>query len=135
MQIVLAVSAPGSGIAGIWFMKTAEGRVFWESLTGLASVVAVVQPLLGLTRKIREFETLVSGYRVLEFDLRELTARIRQSRAYTPKNQAEVLNISARERHLIEKCTEPTQSPRLKRHCEQEVNEEFPANSFYVPET
>jgi len=40
-------------------------------LAVIAAVAAVAKPLLNLAKRIKEYEGVLSGYRMLEYDLRE----------------------------------------------------------------
>src|SRR4051794_38123475 len=45
-EIVLAVGATGSGVAGWSLWNEGSGKIAWAALAGVASVLAVVKPLI-----------------------------------------------------------------------------------------
>jgi hypothetical protein len=133
LEFVLLVSAPSSAVAGLWFWETPAGHTVWQYLGAIAAFSAVLKPLLGLTKRIKEYEGIVSGYRVLEFDLSELKTAIEHKRRFDASLQADLKKVVQRERSLIAKSPETLENDRVKRRCEQEVHRELPAESFFVP--
>lgn len=133
LEFVLLASAPGSAIAGLWFWDTSGGEAAWKGLGVIAAFVAVIKPLLHLTKRIKDYESLVAGYRVLEYDLMELKTAVEHKRRYDAALQADFRKIVQRERALINKNPDSRESPRIKRLCREEVNRELPASAFFVP--
>lgn len=133
-EIVLFATAPSSAVAGLWFWGTPSGRVVWSTLGVIAAVVASLQPFLRLPAKIRKYEGLVTGYRVLEYDLQALRTEIEQRRKYEGAHQKELKQAIMKERELVSR--EPLESPnrRLLARCEDEVLREMPSEAFFVPE-
>lgn len=134
LDFVLLATAPSSAIAGLWFWQSETGRAVWQGLGVIAAVAAVVKPLLHLTKRIKDYESLVSGYRVLDFDLMELKGQVEQRKKYDPALQAEFKRIQQRERALVSKNPESREDRKMKRLCVAEVNTELPPEAFFVPE-
>ncbi len=65
IELILLVTAPTSAIAGLWFWNTEYGSLAWKYLGVIAAVAAILKPLLALTKKIKDFESVVGGYRTL----------------------------------------------------------------------
>jgi hypothetical protein len=134
LDLLLLATAPASAVAGLWFWQTEIGRNVWQWLGLIAAVAAVVKPLLHLTKKIKDYESLVSGYRVLDFDLMELKGQIEQRNKYDAPLVAEFKRIQQRERALVSKNPESRENRKMKQLCVAEVDAELPAEAFFVPE-
>lgn len=133
VELVLIASAPTSAIAALWFWRTEQGVVAWRYLGAIAAIAAVLKPFFALPSKIKKFEGLVTGYRLLEYDLQELRTTIEQEQEYAAPSQAELTKAIKKERELV--SLEPTDRPwrRLLRECQQEVLSELPVEAFFVP--
>lgn len=134
LDLLLAATAPTSAVAGLWFWDTEWGKPVWKLLAVVAALAAVIKPLLHLTKRIKDYETLVSGYRVLEFDLMQVKIGIEQKRKYDSALQAEFRRAQDRERNLVAKNPESNEHLKLKIACRHEVNQELPSEAFFVPE-
>lgn len=134
IELLLATTAPSSAIAGLWVWQTASGKEAWLGLGVLTAVVAVTKPLLGLTKRIKEFEGVLSGYRLLDFDLMQLKSRIEQKQTYNSALEADFDKISDRERALVKDTPEPRAKQNVTKACEAEVIRELPKDHFFVPQ-
>ena len=74
IQIVIAASLPTSTIAGFSYWTTSEGNQIWGYILAFASLLAFLQPFLKLTEKIKKFDSILSGYMVLDYDVQKLVA-------------------------------------------------------------
>lgn len=133
MDAVLAVAAPGSAVAGIWFWQTPLGEVAWHTLAALAALVAVLKPFLKLPESLQQYEKIVCGYRALEHDLSTLTITIRQDRAYGPAHRAQLEEAQRRKGHLVSEAPTGRVHNRLRKRCRTEVEKELPGETFYLP--
>lgn len=134
-EIIVAATSSSSAIAGFAFWSTDNGVWMWKLLLALAAVVSVSKPLLNLTKKIRAYEELLAGYRLLFHDLKDLRIDINQAREYTKVHQTRFKKIIEKQRLLADKSPERTENAAVKDECQASVNAEFPSDSFYVPET
>jgi hypothetical protein len=134
IELVLLATAPTSAIAGLWFWEAEYGRLAWKVLGVVAAIAAVLKPLLALTKKIKDFESVVSGYRTLEFDLMEIKELIHQRGKYDSSMQADFKKAQQREKALVGKTPETRERPKVKAVCEAEVRRELPDECFFVPE-
>ena len=134
IELVLLVTAPSSAVAGLWFWNTNIGKSAWQYLCVIAAFAAVLKPLLALTKRIKEYESVLSGYRFLEFDLMEIRSLIEQKQRYDAALQSEFKKALQRERTLVGKTPETRESQKIKSQCESEVLQELPAISFFVPQ-
>lgn len=81
-EIILLFSAPPSAVAGLWFWQSVTGALIWKWLGAIAAIVAVLKPIFWPTKKIKDLENVVSGYRMLEYDLNEIVDNIRIKQKY-----------------------------------------------------
>jgi hypothetical protein len=135
IELILLVTAPTSAIAGLWFWSTEYGSLVWKYLGVIAAVAAILKPLLALTKKIKDFESVVGGYRTLEYDLVEIKDLIQQRGKYDSSMQADFRKAQQREKALVGKTPETRENPKVKKQCEAEVRRELPDNYFFIPET
>lgn len=133
-DLILLATAPTSAIAGLWFWTANYGQLAWQILGGIAAIVAVVKPLLLLTKKIKDFEGVVVGYRALEFDLMEIKSNVEQKRKYDVSMQTEFRKALQREKVLVGKTPESREKVDVKAKCEEEVRKELPDECFFIPE-
>ena len=134
LEIVLLVAAPSSAVAGLWFWESEYGQIIWKCLAIPAAIAAVLKPQLHLTKKIKDYEGVLSGYRILEYDLMEIKIGIEQKKKYDAPLQADFKRAQQRERTLVGKTPDSCEDQKVKRPCQVEVANELPANAFFVPE-
>ena len=132
-DMVLAATT-SSAFAGLVIWQTEAGKLLWQGLGGAAAVIAIIRPPLGLTRRIKAYESLLNGYRTLDYDLMEIKAAIEQKGKYDAALQGEFKKAARRERDLIAKNPESRDNAKLKAQCVAEVLRELPVESFFVPE-
>ncbi len=100
IELVLLATAPSSAVAGLWFWEAEYGKVIWQYFGIVAAVTAVLKPLLNLTKRIKEFESVLSGYRTLEYDLMEIKSLVEQKKKYDSALQSEFKKSLQREKAL-----------------------------------
>ncbi len=133
LEFLLAATAPTSAIAGLWFWSSSVGHALWKYLGIIAAVAAVMKPLLHLTSKIKGYESALTIYRAVEFDLREIKAQIDQQQKYGASQQAAFSKANALLKGIIAKPPETREHLRTKLRCETEVDAELPHEYFFVP--
>jgi len=89
---------------------------------------------LMLSKKIKDYESVLAGYRGLEYDLMEIKTIVEQKRKYDKAQQEEFKKAVRREKSLVTKCPETREKTSVKVICEKEVHRELPPESFFVPE-
>lgn len=134
IELILLGTAPSSAIAGLWFWETEQGKIIWQYFGIVAAIVAVLKPVLGLTKRIKEFESVLTGYRTLEYDLMEIKSLVEQKQKYDSTMQAEFNKALQREKTLVGKTPETREKRKVKAACELEVRQELPRECFFVPE-
>jgi hypothetical protein len=133
MEIVLALTA--SSIAGgLWIFQNNLGSIFWKFLGSIAAIIAILRPIIDLTRRIKRKQALLTGYRALEHDLHTIAVLVSQRRKYDAELQERFKNALDRKGRLIEQDSEALVNKKRLEKCYQEVLAELPADKFYVPE-
>ena len=133
MDILLAITAPSSSVAGLWFWEDPIGKKTWQYLGAIAAFVAIIKPLLGLPKKLKEYEELRSGYRALEHDLYEIKEMIVHKGKYDKQLQDDYSKALKRKGVLVTKEPDNREDKKLKSKCVEQVNRELPVDLFYVP--
>jgi len=131
-EVVVAVTS-SSAVAGLAFWSSEAGNPAWKAMLALAAVVTVLKPLLNLTKRIRSYEELFSGYRLLFHDLKDLRIDISQAQDYTGEHQTRFKKIIEKQRLLADKSPERMEHGRVKSECQAVVLAEFPARAFFIP--
>lgn len=134
LEFVLLASAPSSAVAGLWFWEYPIGKIVWQYFGVIAAVSAITKPLLSLPKQIKEFESVLAGYRTLEYDLMEIKVLVEQKQRYDTALQSEFKKAIQREKTLIGKTPETRENTKIRDLCEAEVLQELPRESFFVPE-
>lgn len=134
MELVLAVTAPSSAVAGLWFWNTATGKIAWTTLGVAAGIAAIVKPLLQLEKKSGAYTEVLTGYRALEHDLFKIKELVAQKQVYDADLQVEFQKALDRKGALIAKDPDVTTNQALKQRLVAEVMQELPAAAFYVPQ-
>jgi len=134
LELILLATAPSSAIAGLWFWEIDVGKIIWQYLGVIAAFVAVIKPLLMLTKHIKDYESVLSGYRTLEYDLMEIKSLIEQKGKYEKSLQGEFRKAMQREKSLVSQSPETRENVNIKRICQREVLEELPADRFFIPQ-
>jgi hypothetical protein len=135
LELIILCSAPTSAIAGLWFWETLPGEIIWKIFGVIAAFVAILKPLLSLTKKIKEFDGVLSGYKGLEHDLMEIKVMITQKQKYDQAAQTEFKKALKRKGVLVGKDPETKQNSKIKSKYEIEVMQELPSNSFFIPKS
>jgi hypothetical protein len=133
-EIIVAFTSSSSAIAGLAFWNTSAGNDLWKVLLVFSAVIATTKPFLNLTKKIRAYEELLAGYRLLCHDLKNLKININQKQDYSAKHKNEFKKIIEKQRLLATKSPESTEKSKVKADCQNFVLNEYPTSAFYVPE-
>ncbi len=133
-EIIVAFTSSSSAIAGFAFWSTETGAEMWKALLVISALIATSKPLLNLTKKIKAYEEVLSGYRLLCHDLKDLKIDINQSQSYSAEHQLKFKKIIEKQRVLSSKSPERTEKTRVKKACQNEVSLEYPTDLFYIPE-
>ncbi len=134
IDIVLAILAPGTTIAGLAIWSDEYGKLIWSGLMILTSLIAAVKPFLKLSQRIMDLDKIISGYRSYEIDLELLKVKIEQDRCYNDSHKQEFRNILSKKYKLLELESHSKANDKLIKQYSNKVICELPATSFFVPE-
>jgi len=133
IEIIIAITAPGSALSGLWFLETQTGLALWKVLSVVAAVAAFLKPFLKLSQKIKFYEQTISGYRALEYDLYDIILKVREEDSYS-QNCIKLFDSAIKKKKVL--ATNPPEivpDKKLVNMLYQEVIEEIPSISFYIP--
>lgn len=133
-DIFLAAATPGSAIATFALWKSKTGGELWQAIIIVAAIVALIKPALNLTAIITKTDTILSGYKLMSYDLEELIKKIRRNGKYGNDETAIFDEINLRKRTLITQDPEIKSSFRLRNKFTIMINEELSQYDFYLPE-
>ena len=133
-EIIVALTSSSSAIAGLSLWNSPDWSNYWKVLLIISAIIATAKPLLNLTKKIRAYEELLSGYRLLCHDLKELKIDINQNENYSVQHKKKFNKIIEKQRILTDKSPESTENKKVKLICQKRVLMELPSNNFYIPE-
>jgi len=134
IQTLITAAAPSSAIAGLFFFDTPLGKIAWQYLAAIAAIVSILQPSFRFPKKIKDYESLCSGYRVLFHDLSLIKSSVLNKKVYDQESQTQFKQAMLRLGELIKLSPNEKENRKLKKRCVQEVDRAHPAESFYIPE-
>lgn len=135
LEIILAISAPSSAIAGLWFWNTDTGQIVWRYFGIIAAIAALLKPILSIEQSIQKYEELLSGYKGLKHDLIKIKEKVELRRSYDIELQEDYQKALERKGSLISK--EPPsldENDRFLKKKQEQVILEYPSDIFYVPD-
>jgi hypothetical protein len=132
MEVVIAATASGSGLAA--FAKGATGWVeqLWQALALVAAVVAVIRPIYAPGKTIEAFTRQLHGYRANSFGLEKLAAAIRQEASVTKYHRQRYDTFFD---HYAQLSADDEVSPKekLRVRAFDRVKQELPDDLFWRP--
>lgn len=133
-EIAVAISAPGSVISGLWFLKTDTGLVAWQVIAACTAVIGFLKPFFKFAHRIKLYEQTLSSYRALEQDLYEVMLQIMNDDAYSPAAKRMFEAALKKMKHLVTSPPEQQTDNVLVAKLSEEVVAEIPKESLYFPE-
>lgn len=133
IELLLAFSA-SSTVAGLWVWESAWGGYAWKLVGTVAAILAVLKPILNLTKKIQGSEKSLIAYLAWDHDLYKLTVLINQRQAYDAEMKKEFLKHIDTRGELIKIDAGSKKNEKLREQCYQQVLTEIPSESLFVPE-
>jgi hypothetical protein len=129
----IAVAVATSASIGAWkFWQTDVGREAWLVIASVATVVAVLKPILQLSKEIERYSKLHIGYCGLYFDLSALVDEVKVAGAFTREMMKEQKQAYERHKNLSLQL-DGKESDRLVRKCMAEVNRQIPKETLWMP--
>ena len=133
LEILLAVTAPGSAIAGYAAWQDEVGRWIWMALGTVAAVFSLAKPVLKLGQALERLEKAAQAYAGLDGDCQELTSEIRHARTYTDQHYAQFLRLLKKRNDFKQTMADEAEDRKLILELQDEVAQELPADGFFVP--
>jgi hypothetical protein len=133
IEIILAVTASGSGISGLVWWQTDYGRPIWAVLSLLAGILAVAKPILQFNVSVERYSKLFTGHLDNYLSLRTLVSRIKKQRRLTGEM---IRQFEQAEKRYIElsRGDDPQTVLRVHQQCEQEIRGSIPDSALWWPE-
>jgi hypothetical protein len=132
MEVVLAATASGSGLAALTVFESDAGRWAWQGLALAAALVSVVRPIYAPGKRIEAFARQQQGYHANFFNLKKLAFAIRQEGRITAEHRRRFDTFY--DRH-VQLSTEDEASPkrRLLEEAQCRTAAALPNDRFWWP--
>jgi hypothetical protein len=133
VELLVAIAASGSGIAGWAVWQDKIGTPLWACVAGGAAILAVAKPLLTLDRRIRNATRQQLLYRGLLSTLENLAFDIQQAGTLSVEQRRRFLRARETLRQAAD-GDDPAPSADVLSLLQTRVNTEMPAESLWVPQ-
>ncbi|MCW0506940.1 hypothetical protein [Aeromonas piscicola] len=133
MEFTIAATASTSAVASLTLWNDGLGGYFWKIFLVLSAVISVAKPILGITKRVRLYEEVLSEYRSLSYELLQLKISISTARKYDGYHKGKLQEAMEKHAALISKSPESTESKGVKAKCVDEVLKAYPPNVFFIP--
>jgi hypothetical protein len=132
MEMLIAVGATGSGIAGFAVWQTTYGQSAWAVLSALSIISATLKPSLKFTEKVESYAKLYGEYTGAYIKMSVHLQDIQLERAVTDERLKAFgdLRVQAAE---LEPLGDPVRNVGLIQRLEGEVNKVIPIERLWVP--
>src|SRR2546430_13242804 len=135
LDIVTALFAGSSAIAGFSFWKTLAGHQVWIVGSGCATVIAGLKPVLRLTDKLKRYQDLYSRYVMLEAACANLSTQVKNARTYSNANVNALIKLRERAAAIAASAPVVKYRDSFIRKIQAKVTRLMPPEQFYIPET
>lgn len=132
-ELVVALTAAGSGISGLALWHTDYGAVVWAFIAALAAGVAAAKPVLGFDQKIKSAAQQQQTYRSIFGALENLAFEIQQSGEVRPEQHRRYLSLRENLR-AAEEVDDPHATVAALSALQKRVADEMPAERLWVPQ-
>lgn len=134
MEFTIAATASTSAIASLTLWNEGLAGYFWQSFLVISAVISVAKPILGITKRVRIYEEVLSEYRALSYELMRLKVGISTAREYNETHEDKFNEIMEKHATLVSKSPENTENKTVKTKCVDEVLKAYPPENFFVPQ-
>jgi hypothetical protein len=131
-EIVIAIGATGSTVAGWATLQEKIGVPLWGVVAGTATILATIKPIIRLGEQIEKFARLHSEHNGNYIALKRLCSEIKQFKKVTPEMRTRYAEISKKHDELA-RDDPPRPSRRLIERFQQEVITEIPVETLWMP--
>lgn len=122
-----------STVAGFSLWKTAYGGGIWTAVGAVAAILSVIKPILKFPEHLRRNQELLASYYILDHDLNTICIEIKHRKTYDDSLHKQFLRALDRKAELVKQDTASSVDERLRIRCRVAVEQELPADSFYIP--
>jgi hypothetical protein len=138
LEIVIAVGASGSGVAGLTLWKSDYGQLAWGAISVAAILVSIIKPILNIGHDIEKYSNLCAEYSTLFARFRNVVRSVESMRSRIadagnlPQNVTdEVLHIRNK---MVELAPRDDQRPNRDRMeaLQAQVNVDIPPATLWV---
>jgi hypothetical protein len=132
VAIALGTTTGSGGIAGLAIWGTLPGSYVWLSISGLATVLGVLKPVLQMGKTIENYTKLYAGYTNIYTELKSVVEDISVEQAISEKSKEKYIASKQLVKELggIEDVNPSTD---VIRNIQGEVNRLIPVNTLWVP--
>jgi hypothetical protein len=124
-EIVLALGASGTAVAGWYIWSQTTGKIVWAIFSGCAAVLAIIKPILKVADEVERYSKLHIGYSELAFDYKLVCDEIRASGGISESLREAVANADKRIKELT-LVDDVKPSLKLLRECQNSVKRVVP---------
>jgi hypothetical protein len=134
MEMAIAVGTTGSGgIAGLAIWGSITGQYAWLIISGIATVLGVIKPVLQFGKEIEKYSNFYSGYSSVYFDLEHIVQDIAVSRSVPPEIAEKYESILTRLAGLGVLHDSAPSDKVLISKLQAQVNEAIPLDKLWFP--
>ncbi len=130
IEILIAVSA-SSSVGAMFLWQTDTGKMVWGTFSAIVAVLAIMKPILQLSKKVEGYSKLFTGYDDIYFELKKLVDDIQVVENYTDTIRTKFDAVMERLQQL--KDEDPRPNKRLCSKLKKEVNNEVPIERLWWP--
>lgn len=132
MEIVIAIGAASSGIAGLALWKTESGQYVWGAFSALSVVLATIKPSLKFAEKVENYAKLYGQYTDAYIKMSVHLQDIQLEQTVTNERIKAFgdLRVQAAE---LESLGDPVRDNVLIEKLTAEVNRTIPIEDLWVP--
>ena len=138
-EIVIAVGASGSGVAGFALWKSDVGKPVWGVIAGLSILLSAIKPAINITSKLDEYSKIYTEYSVSEAIYRQISRTVRRNKKKIkesgdlPSSVGDALKKNAEKfQELAPKGIKKPDTKLVNRLVEV-VNQQIPTRILWIP--
>ena len=132
LEVLIALGASGSGIAGIAVLKTDSGKIAWGVLSAISIVLAICKPFLKLSDRVSAYSKLYGEYATGDARAKAIVDDMQVDHSVMPARMKEFDAIRKRVGELAGLGDTAPDRMAVKR-IQGEVNRQIDINKLWLP--
>lgn len=132
LEILIAVGASGSGIAGLTVWNTEGGKAAWAVISAISVSIAVIKPILKLSDTISRYGKLYGDYANIYFKVKSIEETVAANNDITQLDMDNYEEIRKRTAELQE-SDDPKPDKSLIIRLQKEINAQIPPQTLWMP--